>query len=149
MAVHLKEEAVAQDVTGVARKFYEALNRGEIDAIAALMADDFIDHEELPGMPPTKAGVLEFFRQFLVAFPDLRMEPQEVLVAGEKAVARVRMMGTHKGPFMGIPPTGKRIDVNGIDIIQFGSDGKAAEHWGVTDNMAMMQQLGVIPEMGT
>jgi predicted ester cyclase len=52
--------------------------------------------------------------------------------------------GTQKGEFMGIPPTGKSISINVIDIIRI-ADGQAVEHWGVMDQMAMMQQLGVIP----
>jgi predicted ester cyclase len=66
--------------------------------------------------------------------------------SGDKAVVRVRITGTHEGEFMGVPPTGKRIDVQGIDIVRFGDDGKAVEHWGVTDAMTMMQQLGAVPE---
>ncbi|MCL4744459.1 MAG: ester cyclase, partial [Burkholderiaceae bacterium] len=65
---------------------------------------------------------------------------------GDKAVARARMTGTHEGPFMGMAATGKRIDVKLIDIIRFGDDGRALEHWGVSDQLVMMQQLGAIPE---
>ena len=91
-------------------------------------------------------GFGEFFRLYRAAFPDLRMDPEDVLVSGDKAVARVRATGTHQGEFMGVPPTGKSIDVQLIDIIRFGDDGLAREHWGVFDAMAMMQQLGVVPE---
>lgn len=55
------------------------------------------------------------------------------------------LTGTHKGPFMGMSGTGKRVDVNLIDIIRFGDDGRAREHWGLVDQLAMMQQLGAIP----
>jgi hypothetical protein len=61
-------------------------------------------------------------------------------------VARARATGTHQGDFMGMPATGKRIEVQLVDIIRFGDDGLAREHWGVFDTMTMMQQLGVIPE---
>jgi predicted ester cyclase len=82
---------------------------------------------------------------YRAAFPDLRMEPQDVLVSGDKVVARARATGTHRGEFMGMPATGKRIDVQLIDIIRFGDDGLAHEHWGVFDALAMMQQLGAVP----
>ena len=55
------------------------------------------------------------------------------------------MTGTHRGPFMGMPATGKRVEVTLIDIIRFGDEGRAREHWGVVDQLAMMQQLGAIP----
>ena len=96
-------------------------------------------------VPPTKAGVVEYFRMLLAAFPDLQMATEDVIASGEKAVARVRVTGTHKGAFMGIPATGRRVDVTLIDITRFGDDGRACEHWGVVDQLAMMQQLGAIP----
>ena len=80
------------------------------------------------------------------AFPDLHMEPQDVLASGDKVVARVRATGTHRGEFMGMPPSGRNIDVQLIDIIRFDDDGLAHEHWGLADLMTMMQQLGAIPE---
>jgi steroid delta-isomerase-like uncharacterized protein len=110
------------------------------------MADDFVEHEETPGLAPTKEGVKEFFRMYIGAFPDLHFDAEDILTAGDKVVGRVRITGTHQGEFMGMPATGKSIDVQAIDIIRFGDDGLAREHWGVFDAMAMMQQLGVVPE---
>jgi len=128
------------------RRFYDLLSDGDIDGFGATLADDFVEHEETPGLAPTKDGVLQFFRMYRTAFPDLRMDPEDVLVSGDKAVARVRATGTHQGEFMDMPATGKSIDVQLIDIIRFGDDGLAHEHWGVVDTMAMMQQLGVVPD---
>jgi predicted ester cyclase len=110
-----------------------------------LLADDFVEHEETPGFPPTKEGVLEFFRMYRAAFPDLRMDAEEVLASGDKTVARVTATGTQQGELMGIPPTGKRVDVQLIDIMRFDDAGLVCEHWGVVDTMSMMQQLGVVP----
>jgi len=109
------------------------------------LADDFVEHEETPGLAPTKDGVLEFFRMQLAGFPDLRMNPQDVLVSDDKVVIRSKLTGTHQGELMGVPATGRSIDVSLIDIIRFGDDGLAHEHWGVIDSMTIMQQLGVIP----
>ena len=128
------------------RALYAALNAGDLDGFGAMLADDFVEHEETPGLAPTKEGVLEFFRMYRAAFPDLQMEPQDVLASGDKAVARVRATGTQQGEFMGMPPSGKNVDVQLIDIIRFDDDGLAREHWGVVDLMTMMQQLGAIPE---
>jgi steroid delta-isomerase-like uncharacterized protein len=127
------------------RSAYERINEGDIEGFAALLADDFVEHEETPGFPPTKEGVLEFFRMYRAAFPDLRMDAEDVLASGDKTVARVRATGTHRGELMGIPPTGKRVDVELIDIMQFDDAGSVSEHWGVIDTMSMMQQLGVVP----
>jgi steroid delta-isomerase-like uncharacterized protein len=128
------------------RRFYGLISAGDIEGFGALLADDFVEHEETPGLAPTKDGVVEFFRMYRAAFPDLRMDPEDVLASGDKVVARVRATGTHQGEFMGMPATGKSIDVHGVDIVRFGDDGVAGEHWGVFDVMGMMQQLGVVPE---
>jgi len=124
---------------------YDLLSAGDIDGFGDLIADDFVEHEETPGLEPTKEGVKQFFHMYRAAFPDLRMEPQDVLASGDKVVARARATGTNQGEFMGMPATGKSVDVQLIDIIRFGDDGLAREHWGVFDALGMMQQLGAIP----
>lgn len=133
------------DHAATLRRFYELLSRGDIDGFGDLLADDFIEHEETPGLSPTKKGVKAFFGMQRAAFPDMRLDPEDVLVSGDKVVARVRVTGTNQGAMMGMPATGKSVDVQLIDIIRFGDDGLAHEHWGVIDMLAMMQQLGVVP----
>ena len=134
------------DHASTMRRMYDLLNVGDVDAFGDLLADDFVEHEESPGLAPTKDGVKSFFRMYIGAFPDLRMEAEDVLMSGDKVVARVRATGTDQGEFMGMPPTGKSVDVQLIDILRFGDDGLVHEHWGVFDALAMMQQLGAIPE---
>jgi steroid delta-isomerase-like uncharacterized protein len=127
------------------RRLYDLINAGDIDGFGRQVADDFVEHEELPGIPPTKAGVVQYFGMMLAAFPDMRMDVEDVIASGDKAVARLRVTGTNKGGFMGMPATGKSVSVKLIDITRFGDDGLAREHWGVVDQLALMQQLGAIP----
>jgi len=136
------------DHTNSIQGLYDLINAGDIDGFGRQLADDFVEREEIPGLPPTKDGVVQYFRIMLAAFPDLRMDVQDSFASGDKAVARLRISGTHQGEFMGIPATGKPVSVNLIDITRFGDDGLAREHWGVVDQLAMMQQLGVIPAPG-
>ena len=75
----------------------------------------------------------------------MRIDAEDVLVSGDKVVARARITGTHQGEIMGMPATGKHVDVQLIDIIRFGDDGLAHEHWGVVDMLAMLQQVGTVP----
>lgn len=82
---------------------------------------------------------------YMQAFPDLRFEVQDMLASGDKVVARFRATGTQDGGFMGMPASGRHVDVEGIDIIRFADDGLAHEHWGLFDALGMMQQLGAIP----
>ena len=133
------------DHAATVRRLYDLLGTGDVDRFSEFLADDFVEHEETPGLAPTKEGVKEFFRMYLAAFPDLRMNAEDVLVSGDKVVARVRVRGTNKGAFMGMPATGKSVDLQLIDIFRFGDDGLVREHWGVIDALAMMQQLGVVP----
>ena len=127
------------------RRCYELLNAGDVDGFGDLLSDDFVEHEETPGLAPTKDGVKAFFRMYITAFPDLQMDPVDVLPSGDRVVARVKATGTNTGEFMGMPATGKKVDVQLIDIMRFGDDGLVHEHWGVVDALAMMQQLGVVP----
>jgi steroid delta-isomerase-like uncharacterized protein len=128
------------------RRLYDLINAGDVDGFSGVMAADFVEHEASPGLDPTREGVMEFFRMHLAAFPALRFDVEDMLSSGDKVVARVRATGTNDGEFMGMPATGKRVDVQLIDIVRFGDDGLAHEHWGVVDSLSMMQQLGVAPE---
>lgn len=132
------------DHTNSIRCLYDLINAGDIDGFGRQLADDFVERNEVPGIPPTKAGVVQYFQMLLAAFPDFRMEVEDVIASSDKAVARVRVTGTHKGEFMGIPATDRSAAVNLIDITRFGDDGLAHEHWGVVDQLALLQQLGVI-----
>jgi steroid delta-isomerase-like uncharacterized protein len=134
------------DHATTARRLYERLNAGDVDGFGDLLTDDFIEHEGIPGLAPSKDGVKTFFRMQIAAFPDLRLTVEDVIDDGEKAVARVRYTGTQDGEFQGMPATGKAVDVQLIDIFAFADDGRVREHWGVIDLLAMMQQLGVVPE---
>jgi steroid delta-isomerase-like uncharacterized protein len=132
--------------TNTMHQFYERVNAGDIDGFSALLADDMIEHEKIEGLPQTKEGVIQFFTMLLAAFPDVRMDAEDVIESDETAWARVRITGTNEGEFMGMPATGKPVDFQAVDIVRFNDEGVAAEHWGVTDSMTMMQQLGVVPE---
>jgi steroid delta-isomerase-like uncharacterized protein len=133
------------DVSAGVHHLYDLLNTGDIEGFGALLANDFVEHEQTPGLEPTKDGVKAFFRMQIAAFPDMRMHVEDVIANGDKAVARVRYTGTNRGDFMGTPATGRSVDVQLIDVFAFGDDGLVREHWGVMDALAMMQQLGLVP----
>jgi len=134
------------DHAATVRRMYDLLSAGDVEGFGDLLADDFVEHEVSPGLEPTKEGVKAFFRMYLAAFPDLHFEAEDVISSGDKVVARARATGTHQGEFMGLPATGRSVDVQLIDILRFGGDDLVHEHWGVFDALRMMQQLGVVPE---
>ena len=127
------------------RRMYQLINAGDIGAFEHL-ADNFVEHEITPGLDPTKEGVKTFFRMQLAAFPDLRMAAEDVIASGNKVVARVKYTGTNKGDFMSMTATGKRVDVQLIDMFLFDDKGRVSEHWGVMDALGLMQQLGAVPQ---
>src|SRR5450432_3599704 len=136
------------DHSALMRRTYDLINAGDIEGFGELLADDFVEHEVTPGLAPTKDGVKQFFTMYLAAFPDLRFSADDILASGDKVVGRVTITGTNTGDFMGMPATGKSVNIQAIDIIRFGDDRLEHEHWGVVDVMAMMQQLGVVPTPG-
>ena len=127
------------------RSTYERISAGDIAGFGDLVADDFVEHQGGPGLPPTKEGTLEFFRLLLAAFPDMQMDVEDVIASGDKAVARVTATATHQGEFMGVAATGSRVGVQLIDIMRFDDTGLVCEHWGVADLLSLLQQIGAVP----
>ena len=138
--------SVEDDNKAVLQRIYdEVFNAGKIEVIDEIVSPDVVEHEEMPGLSADREGVKQFMRAIREAFPDLHVAPQDVIASGDRVVARIRLTGTQRGEFAGIPPTNKPVDVETIDIVRF-EGGRIAEHWGITDQLRMMQQLGVIPE---
>jgi steroid delta-isomerase-like uncharacterized protein len=130
------------------RMVEEIFNRGNMSLADEFIAPDFVEHEELPpGIPPGREGVKQLTAMLRSAFPDFKATIDDMIAEGDKVVVRMTWRGTHKGEFMGIPPTGKSVSFGVIDIVRFAGD-KFAEHWGLMDSMSMMQQLGAVPAPG-
>jgi steroid delta-isomerase-like uncharacterized protein len=135
---------MSEENKALVRTFYERVSAGDMSVVDELVADDLVEHEEFPGIPSNKEGVKLFFEMFRAAFPDMNMEARETVAEGDLVSARFVFTGTHRGEFMGVPATGKRVEVEGFDLVRV-RDGLATEHWGQMDAMALMQQLGAIP----
>jgi predicted ester cyclase len=126
------------------RTYEELLNEGNLSIADELVAPDFINHEAPPGRnrgPESLRGLATMLR---TAFPDLHFTIEELVAEGDIVAGRLIMSGTHEGPLMGMPPTGRSVRQDHLHFVRF-RDGKAVEHWGVRDELGMMQQLGTIP----
>ena len=134
----------AEENKAIARRGYEAINQNNLDALDEVVAPDITDHDPAPGQAPGLEGVKQWFSSMHTAFPDFRMNVEDMIAEGDKVVTRVRLSGTHQGEFMGIDATGNRVTITGIDILRVNADGKIVEHWGNFDDLGMMQQLGVM-----
>ncbi len=134
-----------QNKTLARRLIEEGLGQGNISLFDEFLTPDFVEHEELPpGTPPGREGAKQLITMFHSAFPDFKVTIDDLIAEGEKVVIRQTWSGTHKGEFMGIVPSGKNVSFGVIDTFRI-AGGKVVEHWGQTDNFALMQQLGVIP----
>jgi predicted ester cyclase len=137
-----------QNKAFVRKMVEEVFNQGNVSQIDEYMAHNFVEHEELPpGIPRDREGVKQLTTMLHSGFPDFKATIDDIVAEGDKVVIRQTWSGSHKGEFMGIPPTGRRVSFGVIDILRI-SDGKCVEHWGQMDSMSLMQQLGAIPAPG-
>jgi steroid delta-isomerase-like uncharacterized protein len=123
-----------------AHQLYERFSEGDLSVIEEVISDDFIEHEVMPGLEPNKDGVRQMFGMFRSAFRDATFEVDGMIAEGDMVFALVRMKGIHQADFMGVPASGRTINVGVADYFRF-ENGQALEHWGVMDTGAMMQQL--------
>ncbi len=125
----------------VFRMFIEkAFNSGNLAAIDDLVNQDFIEHQHLPVRDSGRQALKQLVTWLRTTFPDLHYKIENMIAEGDKVAAHMSFRGTQKGEFMGIPPTGKQINSEVIDIVRI-SDGKIVEHWGIPDNLRVIQQL--------
>jgi predicted ester cyclase len=134
--------ATEANIATFRRLIEEGWSRGDAAVIEELLAPDFVEHQA--GVGPGRAGVIGAAQALHSAFPDLRMTFEDVVATGDMVWARLRGTGTHEGPFMGVPATGRRIDITIIDIVRV-VEGTIVEHWGVADRLTVAQQIGLVP----
>lgn len=128
------------------RVFEEVLNGRNLDLLDELAAPDYIEHNPLPGQGTGIEGIRDRYTMVLSAF-DPHFTIEDVIAEGDKIVLRWMQTGTHVGVFTGLPPTGRRFTITGIEIWRV-EGGQLAEHWDVVDVFGQLQQLGILPQPG-
>jgi steroid delta-isomerase-like uncharacterized protein len=130
------------------RRFCDAMNSNDAEIISKtideLVEPDVLNRTPLPIAATGAQGLKEVFARLLRAYPDLHITIEDLIEEGDKVVSRNTVTGTHRGEYMGIPPTGNSVTYNEIFIARF-AGGRIAETWGVVDVFSQMKQLGVIP----
>jgi steroid delta-isomerase-like uncharacterized protein len=130
-----------EDNKAVLRRFYrEFWTEGRQEVIDELLADDYVDHQPLPGFPTGKPGFAALLKMWRTGFPDMQEEVQDLIAEGDKVVGRFTMSGTHTGEFLGLAPTGRRVSMTGIDVVRI-QDGQIIEFWYAEQLHDMLQQL--------
>jgi len=126
------------------RVIEEAYNKGNVDVLNETFAPNFVEHQA-GIVPPTIEGVKRSIAFLRGAFPDLKLTIEEIIASGDKTWARITGRGTHQGPFMGFAPTGKSFVITVMDLCRY-ENGQIVEHWGVADQLAVMAQIGALPQ---
>ena len=104
--------------------------------------DDFVDHDPAPGQPSGGDGIAWYWAQFGESFSDVDHDVIETIATPTKYITIADTSGTHTGDFMGYSATGKRFTVSNVQVIGF-RDGLASDRWGSTDQLGILQQLGL------
>jgi steroid delta-isomerase-like uncharacterized protein len=128
------------------RRGFEAVNQKNLAVFDELLTPDVVFHTASTTMQGLEA-YKQFLSMYMTAFPDLHFTIEDMIAEGDTVVARFTTRGTHQGNLMGIPPTGKQVSGTGMFIDRI-VNGKGVEQWFNTDDLGLMQQLGVVPTMG-
>jgi C-1 hydroxylase len=124
------------------RRYIETWNRGDLEGMAEFWSADMVHHTRT-GSHGLEA-VKEIVAGFMGAFPDLRFEIDDIVAEGDRVSTRMTAYATNAGSYMGAPATGKAVSCNVFGIARL-ADGKIVEHWGVTDELHLIEQLGLVP----
>lgn len=123
--------------------FAEAVVTGDLDALDEIVAPNSVDHDPAPRQVQGPEGYKAMFSDLRAAFPDLHVEMEHLVATDDELAFAYVITGTHLGPLMGQPPTGKKVSYRGMQISRFDSDGKLVERWGSSDELGMQRQLGL------
>lgn len=127
----------------VVEKFIDAYNRGDGESHVKCTSPDCL----LSGEPFGRDGDLQRAKMMIAAFPDGAYRADDLIAGDDEMVLRSTVSGSHQGDPMGIPPTGKEVSMAGITIYHFSGD-MVVKVWEHYDKLGLLQQLGVIPELG-
>jgi steroid delta-isomerase-like uncharacterized protein len=134
-----ENKAVVRRFNEITRQFFQG---GDVSGWDEVCAPDFVHHG--PGMMPSDlAGLKQMVPAFRAAFPDVELVTEDLVAEGDRVVDRVTVRGTHRGEFMGIPPSGKRFEMQEIHIARI-VDGKIVERWTQFDMFGLLQHIGGI-----
>ena len=131
----------------VRRLIEEFINKGNLAVADEVFATNFVNHSPAAGTTPDRQGIKQYMTMLHSAFPDFHAAIEDLISGKDKVVVRLMCRGTHRGEFMGISPTGRQGSVTAISILRF-DGGRVVERWNDTDNLSLLQQLGVVSLRG-
>jgi predicted ester cyclase len=121
------------------------LNAGDVDGyVTTLYQPDATFHGFPPDFPANRDGIADFFRALRAGMPDATIAAQDLLADQDRVAVRFTLTGTHSAELFGAPPSGARVEVEGITILRFRGD-RVAERWNRLDDVAFLTQIGAMP----
>jgi len=144
-----KEQVMSVEANTAAVRYLadEGFKRRNLASVDEIIFAEMIDHNAMPGQKPGPEGVKDFINFLYAAFPDAQFTNEHIFGEGDLVADHWHMEGTHGGPFMGIPPTGRHVHIQGIEVFRM-AGGQIVERWAQIDNMGLLRQLGAIPDPG-
>src|SRR5690348_16473355 len=130
----------AEENKRILARGFDALNKQDVNTFAEDIGEGYVNYSFPDARGPE--GFRQMIGMFFAAFPDMHVDVADMIAEGEKVASRGTMRGTHRGEFMGIPATGKPIEIGYSDVWRF-ENGKAVENWVQMDILGMLRQLGV------
>jgi steroid delta-isomerase-like uncharacterized protein len=127
----------------VRRFVMECQSGGDLSLIDELVAPDFVNHAEVPGLPTGREGVRALFGAFHHVFEGFHVVIHDQVAEADRVATRKTFHGRHVDEFLGVPPSGNEVEFGVIDILRI-EDGKLAEHWNVVDLLTLMRQMGAL-----
>jgi predicted ester cyclase len=137
--------SVQDNAAAYRRWFDEGCSQGNIGVADELYSPDYVSHSLPPDLPPTRDGLKLFISALREGLPDLQCPVEDVVAEGDRVAGRFSLRGTHTGTLLGVPATGKRVDVGVMVIGRFDASARWVEDWNSWDQLGLLQQIGVIP----
>ena len=129
----------------LADRYVEMINTHHPDAVDRFVAEDYVNHNAF--VADGREANRQFWTVFFAGLPDVRVTMEDLVVSGDRVVGRFVYRGTHTGDLLGIPASGKPVEMRSIDIWRV-AGGLFAEHWDELNLMQMFQQIGALPPLG-
>lgn len=125
------------------RSFIESWNRGDLQSMTQFWSPDMVHYSR--GESMSTEAVEQAMAGIMQAFPDMKLEIEDMLAEGNRVASLLKLSATHSGEYMGVSPTGRHVSCSFMGIVEV-ADGKVVAHWGVADGLHLLQQLGLIPD---
>jgi predicted ester cyclase len=140
-AIKGDNEMSIQENMAAQERFGAAVNSGKLVGLRDAVAPNALDHDPAPGQGLGPEGFIKMFGEMRASFPDLNVAADKVVTDNDNIAIAYTLTGTHKGSFLGVAPTGRRISARGVQIARF-EKGMLVERWGSSDQLGILQQIG-------